>query len=594
MNATTEHSTPRPPEVVTPAYVPNQTRDDDCEDGTRGGPVQQKSWPVGTPELHLALESLTSLPAPNRVCGNQSDVLPANRLRDREGSAFTPWGAEHDDATAKLSPVDLVEGGQPPFPIWNIVRDLDSCAGGGESVAVPFEAPRSGQERSICGVARSKTTLVALKCDTSLVGTLVSDFSGTWQPQGLLGGALEKIDSREANVGARSMPAMVLNGEVPDDLPHAPSPYSELHSHPSTPLVNAIQLHRHCMTMTPFMSVSSIFSASARSMSLARTSVQQLMGNTQHSGASAAYAASQEVPPIGSVGDSEPCSSCALPLQAGSALALGAFGKTELGKENLACISVQESDSSISVLPLDLSVISAANSTATAPQASPHNPCAPTLPCTPVANGVSSILVKRCILEEQQARSALAKGEATCFKSILGLEVSAYLILTRQQHKAARQHSEHTLVAEQRNHLQNAASRFHGMMRARMGAKEAEHQEALKAYQSIEPVLVLSVGERAPQIRSAEDEADMSDATRSFPCGALHFSSSTPSIDGTQSVCATPWQSSHDARSTAPLGAPKFVDRLVSSEIQRQLRLGRHPSQKADAWTSEAPFTELR
>ncbi|KAG5464683.1 hypothetical protein LSCM4_00123 [Leishmania orientalis] len=593
MKATTKHSTPRPPEAVTPAYVSNQTRDDDCEEGTRGGPVRQDSWPEGTTELHLALESLTSLPAPNRICGNQSNFLPGNPLGDREDSASMPWGAEHDDATTKLSPMDLVEGGQPPFPIWNIARDLDSCAGGGDSVAVPFEAPRNDQERSICGVARPKTTPVARKCDTSLVGTLASDFSVIWQPQGLLGGALEKIDSREANVGARSMPAMVLNGEAPDDLPHASSPYSESHSHPSTPLVNAIQLHRHCMTMTPFMSVSSIFSASARSMSLVRTSVQQLMGNTQHSGASAAHAASQEVPPVGSVGDSEPCSSCALPLQAGSALALGALEKTKLGEENLMCISVQESESSVSVLPLDLSVISAANSTATAQQASPHNPCAPTLPCTPVANGVSCILVKRCILEERQARYALAKGEATCFESILRREVSAYLILTRQQRKATRQHSEYTVVAEQRNHLQNAASRFHDMMRARMGAKEAEHQMALKTYQSIEPVPVLSVGERAPKMRSAEDQADMSDTTRSFPSGALHFSFPMPSIDGSQSVCAPPWQPSHDARSTAPLGAPKFVDRLLSSEIQRQLRLGRQPSQKADAWTAEVPFTEL-
>ncbi|KAG5463951.1 hypothetical protein LSCM1_00125 [Leishmania martiniquensis] len=574
MEAPTDCFTPTPLETGPATCQSHQITGNDRVDGTRDCPLQMGSCTVGTGDLSSALESLTPLLAPKESRWKQSNTFPAiNPLMDKGESVSMSWGAEHDDDTAKLRQAESVNGEQRPFHAWSMTAKMDSGVGDGESVTLPFEATGE-EERSTPGATKSKVTTASTKCDTSLVATLSRDFSGRWQPQGFLGGILEKFDAKSPKGGTSSMFAMVLNEDAPDDLPRAPSPYPEPHSHASTPLVNAIQLNRHCMTMTPFMSVSSIFAASVRSTSLSRTSAPHLMSSPQQCCATPTCSATQEVPLLGAAVGSEPRPICASPLLTGSALAQGALKKERLAEVTFVCVAPQESDSSGIVPFLDSSIISAANSTVTAHQASPRNPCAPTLPCTPVASSASTLPVGRCVLEEEQERDTIARDEASCLGSILAREVSAYLSRSRQERKAARQHREYIGATAKRNHLQNAARQFHEMMQARMRVLETEHEKALNTYGPAKPVPLLSVNERSPQTKSLEEQAERSDMV--LPASA------------------PPWQVAYDPCSAAPLDAQSSVDYPVLAEIQRQLRLGSRAFQKVDPWIAEAPFRELR
>ncbi|XP_010703062.1 hypothetical protein LPMP_351250 [Leishmania panamensis] len=348
-------------------------------------------------------------------------------------------------------------------------------------------------------------------------------------------------------------------------------------------------MNPHCRPVTPFLSISSPFSASVQSGTFLLASLQHLMSSSQRGHASSSlHVVTHELPPLGEVG-------AASPLQAGAALAQGTLAPAILREVSVLPSLVEEGDTSEEVHLIDAPATTAANSISTAQVASPHNTRAPTLPSTPVAHRASTRPVEMYALEEQQERSALENNQASCFETILAREVSDYLRISYHQRMAARQPTEY-IGGNAPQNLEKEARRLHDSIRARMKAAEAEHQKFMSIYRPVEQVQLSTADERTPwsqPMLSLENQAEVKLATRRISCGTPHLSSSTSSLDGLFSVNAPPRQLSLDTRRMAPSEAQKGNNPGVRSEIQRQLRLGRPVVHKAGEWTADPLFTEL-
>ncbi|CAM43887.1 conserved hypothetical protein [Leishmania braziliensis MHOM/BR/75/M2904] len=341
-------------------------------------------------------------------------------------------------------------------------------------------------------------------------------------------------------------------------------------------------MNPHCRPVTPFLSISSPFSASVQSGTFLLASLQHLMSSSQRGHASSSlHVVTHELPPLGEVG-------AVSPLQAGAAPAIL--------REVSILPFLEEGDASEEVHLIDVPVIMAANSTSTAQVASLHDPRAPTLPSTPVAHRASTRPVEMYALEEQQERSALENNQASRFETILAREVSDYLRISYHQRMAARQPTEY-IGGNAPLNMEKEARRLHDSMRARMKAAEAEHQKFMSIYRPVEQVQLSTTDERTPRSQpmlSLENQAEVKLATRRISCGTPHLLSSTSSFDGLFSVNAPPRQLSLDTRRMAPSEAQKGNNPGVRSEIQRQLRLGRPVVHNAGEWTADPLFTVLR
>ncbi|TPP48240.1 hypothetical protein CGC21_12950 [Leishmania donovani] len=496
MESSTDRATTRPLGAETAAHATRETNDVDSEDGMLGSPLQLDSSTMGTAELNSALESLSSATVPNTASCIQNNLsLAQNFLADKGDTTTKSWSADYDDAAAPLWQRYTTQGERQHFSVSSVTGKHGSSVRGAENVKVCVKAPAGGQETLLPGGVPPTTASFATKCDTSHVAAPTREFSATWSPQGLLGGTPETLDARPAVDDASSMVAVVLGEEVPDDLPRAPSAYTEPRSCPSTPLVNTIHLNLQYTRVTSFMSISSPFSASVQSISFLRTSVQHLMSNSQHFYASSSScAAANEVPLFGEVGAAEPRPLCASLPETGSVAAQSALEPAKLREVTFAHSSVEARDSSEGIPLIDPSAMSAADNASTAQEASPHNPGAPTLPCTPVARRAVNTSVERCLVEEEQERTELVEDQASGFETILAHEVSAYLAMSRQQRMIARQRSECAGVTEQRKSVEEEASQLHDSMRARMRMAEDEHENFMSNYRPIQQVQLHSAG----------------------------------------------------------------------------------------------------
>ncbi|CBZ25965.1 conserved hypothetical protein [Leishmania mexicana MHOM/GT/2001/U1103] len=496
MKSSTDRPTTTPLAADTAAYATPQTHGVDSVDGMFGSPLQLDSSTRGTAELHSVLESLSLVTVPNTTSSSQSNLsLAENLLADKDGATTRSSNADHDDATATLWWRYATEDERQNFFASNVTGKDDGSVRGAGNVRVCVKAPVEGQERLLPGGVSPKTTSFSTKCDTSHVTAPAREFSAIWNPQGMLGGTRETLDTRPSVDDASSMVAVVLSEEVPDDLPRAPSTYAELRSSPSTPSVNTIHLNLQYTRVTSFMSISSPFSASVQSISFLRTSVQHLMSNSQHFYASSSSCASaNEVPLFGEVGVAEQKPFCASLLETGSVVTQSALEPAKLREGTFAPSSVEARGSSEVVPLIDLSAISAADNASMAQEASPRNPGAPTLPCTPMAYRAVTTSVEGCLLEEEQKRMALVDGQASGIETILAREVSAYLAMSRQRRRAPRQRSEYVGVTEQRKSVEEKASLLHDSMQARMRMAEDEHENFMSSYRQIDQVQLHNAG----------------------------------------------------------------------------------------------------
>ncbi|TPP42313.1 hypothetical protein CGC20_29275 [Leishmania donovani] len=241
MESSTDRATTRPLGAETAAHATRETNDVDSEDGMLGSPLQLDSSTMGTAELNSALESLSSATVPNMASCIQNNLSLAQNFSQTR--VTLPPGHGHG-----------------------------SSVRGAENVKVCVKAPAGGQETLLPGGVPPTTASFATKCDTSHVAAPTREFSATWSPQGLLGGTPETLDARPAVDDASSMVAVVLGEEVPDDLPRAPSAYTEPRSCPSTPLVNTIHLNlqytRHLMSNSQHFYASSSSCAAANEVPL--------------------------------------------------------------------------------------------------------------------------------------------------------------------------------------------------------------------------------------------------------------------------------------------------------------------------------------
>lgn len=490
MESLTDRAITTPLGADTAAHATRETHDVDSEDGIFGSPLQLDGSTMGTAELNSALESLSSATVPNTASCSQNNLsLAKNLLADKDDTTTRSWSADHDNATATLWRGCTADGERQDFSVSNVTGKHDGDVRGTENVSVCVKAPAEGQEMLLPGGAPPTTVNFSTMCNTSQVAASTREFSAMWNPQGMLGGASETLDARPAVGDASSMVAVVLSEEVPDDLPRAPSAYTELRSCPSTPLVNTIHLNLQYTRATSVMSISSPFSASVQSISFLRTSVQHLMSNSQHSYASSsARATANESPLLGEVGAAEPRPLCASLLETRSVVTQSALEPTKRREVTFARTPV-EADGSSEVVPLiDPSAMSAADNASTAQEASPHNPGAPTLPCTPVAHRTVTTSVEGCLLKEEQERRALVDDEASRFKTMVAREVSAYFAMSCQRRMKARQPSENVGVTEQRKSVEEESSQLHDSMRARMRMAEDEHENFMSNYRQMQQV----------------------------------------------------------------------------------------------------------
>lgn len=591
-----------------PSYAAHRL---DCDASSFGSPLMAELRRDTIITLN-SVQSLCSIPVSGKMpTASQNNLsLASNQGANKEDSTAGSWAGAQCESSTPLSQGEAVAlDRRPVFAAWNATRTADRGGSAAErSTAVRLVAPAE-EKRTAASRDPLNCTGAAAAAPSDNGGrrdsTAFDDPARRWQPQGLFGGHVERLGVRAPNGDTGSLFAVVLNGEAPDDLPPLPPPAEEPRSRPSTPSVNAIQLRADYVSVTPFMSISSPFSASVRSVSRLRTSVQQLAGSSLHGlGSSASLSMALEMPMSMESATAEARSCGASALHAASVLARRGSEATKLREVTFVPAKLRDAGRSAMMTTADPSTFSPGNSTAKTHQPSPMNPNAATVPCSPVAYcavpGSPAVLSGwKCASEEQRERRAIARDGMSSFEKLLEREVSAYLNLSRQQRAVARRRNESPAASAQQQLAEAERRQLHDSMHTRLRVAEVAHQDSLRSFQLQDsPPSASSAGERAPRtppLPAYQLQVEGDDSTRTFPRGVPRLHGVTRIMDVTCASAPVPRQLSLEpsCASAVTEGRKGGGDPLISAEIQRQLRLGRQSVSKADARMADSVATEL-
>ncbi|GET93188.1 hypothetical protein, conserved [Leishmania tarentolae] len=447
--------------------VTHEARDGDIGSGTLPSPLELYISTKGVEGLHTSLETTLSVKAPKTVdCGQNNLHLAQSVFTPKDDATTGPCSADEEGAMNTLSRMYFAECDQGNCSVSHVTDNYGHGVLGGEEVSECSKTPGDSQQTLLHGSVPPKTIGVATNYVIWHLATPTREVSAIWHPQGMIKETDETFDARSVEDDASSMAAVVLSEEVPDDLPPAPSPFTELCSRSSTPSVKAIHLNLQYTTATSFMSISSPFSTCVQSISFLRNSVQQLMSSSQQFCASSTSAAANEPSLSREVGSAEPRPFCAPPLQTGWVVSQGSSQPASLRSGTFTPFSVEQSGSS-EVFPFSSpSAMSTADNASLAQQVSLQTPGTPYESCPAVAHRASSTALTGCLLEEGRERSTLLDNQGSGFEMILAREVSAYLSVSGPPRKAAGQSSEYVVVTEQRKLLEEETNQLHDTIQA--------------------------------------------------------------------------------------------------------------------------------
>jgi hypothetical protein len=525
-----------------------------------GGPLStpgsQYSGSLSSRNAPAATEQARASPQPSEELANGDLSLTSSRASGL-GTTSGSWEGGADTSTLTFSQISPRAGRQ------QLLADADSAVAApeansgaprGDALPTPTKvSPRKRREPAVKLAAfGSVSSAVGLRSNIGNERRSVS-----WRPQGLLGVALERFQTREAashySAVTESMGGTLLESEVPEGLP--PDPAVSSRRRPSGPSVHVIQFDaEYGGSTTPFMSISSP-GLSRVSFQFPRASAPQLsVGSAQM----AAHPTEKEGATHTSVGEAEEPHMTSLPSTSTPAFATHTVPTVSLVEPlSEVCtphtfthtadfntaqpLSPSLSPSTEMVLgatarPCRKINTSAATTEATAAGVGGDDDSSekgalrrreflinaessslpfqstivassfPANSTTDLFEPYTSPHAQLPSLKEQKERAKIEYAEAAEFKKLRSLEVSESLARARKDRAVQRRKSKyagdtllHQLEVEEREQL-------HSSMRAHMRAVEAEHQRSMRELREKHRLQASPLQSRSPLLENQEKE----------------------------------------------------------------------------------------